>query len=107
MGPRGEEGWGEGCVAGTQLSDDGDVWYSALLAAFRVRPGVSLGLCGFPILPGGNEAERCSSQHPTGLCIPGEELHLLSVTAVTQVLCTQMILSELELREILESRADQ
>lgn len=40
--PRGEEGWGEGWVAGTQLSDYGDVWYSALLAAFRVRPGVSL-----------------------------------------------------------------
>lgn len=58
MGPGGEEGWGEGCVAGTQLSDDGDVWYSALLAAFRVRPGVSLGLCGFPFLPGGNEAGK-------------------------------------------------
>lgn len=42
MEPRGEEGWGEGWVAGTQLSDYGDVWYSALLAAFRVRPGVSL-----------------------------------------------------------------
>lgn len=38
-------------MAGTPLSGDGDVWYSALLAAFWVRPGVwALGLRGFPLL---------------------------------------------------------